>query len=520
MKFTEQDIKQIERKGLTVKKVIAQINLFKQGLPFANLLSAATIDDGILKLTIEDEEKAISFFENNKNTLIIKKFVPASGAATRMFKFLFQFLEDYNPKKETINAYINKNKATNMSIFLVGAEKLPFFDIVVNYIEASKIDFNTLDDNEKRLLFIKTLLSKDSLDYSSFPKGLIPFHKYKEHSASAFEEHLFESAHYIVTNNTACLHFTISEKHNHEFDEEFKRIEEIVERKTGTSFDISYSFQKQSTETIAVTPNNTPFRNSDGSLLFRPSGHGALIENLNDIEADIIFIKNIDNVVVYRYEKDVAKYKKILAGILLELREQVYRYSKILDEDQKITEAKLIEIAEFLANKMNVIISEEFEKYALKYQIDYLKEKLDRPIRVCGMVKNEGEPGGGPFWVRDKRGIKSLQIVESAQIDKKNKLQKKILKNATHFNPVDLVCSMRNYKGESYDLSKFVDTETAFISMKTKTGKELKALELPGLWNGAMAYWNTIFVEVPLITFNPVKTVNDLLKSAHQTNDI
>ena len=223
---------------------------------------------------------------------------------------------------------------------------------------------------------------------------------------------------------------------------------------------------------------------------------------------------------VYKYEQAVAKYKKLLAGILLKVREEAYTYAKLLDEEISLNEHKLVEIAEFLANKLNVVISEEFEKYALKYQIAYLKEKLDRPIRVCGMVKNEGEPGGGPFWVRDKRGIKSLQIVESAQIDKKNKLQKKILKNATHFNPVDLVCSVKNYKGEAYDLTKFIDTETAFISMKTKTGKELKALELPGLWNGAMAYWNTIFVEVPLTTFNPVKTVNDLLKSPHQTNDI
>jgi hypothetical protein len=518
MIFSKKDITQIENKGLTELQVKAQMSLFKKGVPFANLLEAATVGHGILKLTPENTQKSIALFEAKKNTLKLKKFVPASGAATRMFKFLFKFLKDYNPTKETINAYINRHKETNMSLFRVGIEKLPFYDFVLKELKKTTPNYKDLNIDERCLLFINTMLSKDSLNYSAFPKGLFPFHKYKDHIATAFEEHLFESALYIATNGHADLHFTISEHHNHSFDEEFKRIEEIVERKTKTKFNITFSYQKGSTDTIALTPKNEPFRNPDGSLLFRPSCHGALIENLNDLDANILFIKNIDNVVVYKFEKEVSDYKKMLAGILLEIRDQAFKYAKILDENATLQENKVIEIAEFLSNKLNVVISEEFEKYALKYQVEYLKEKLDRPIRVCGMVKNEGEPGGGPFWVRNHRGTKSLQIVESAQVDKKNKHQKAILKNATHFNPVDLVCSVKNYKGEKYNLKEYVDAQASFITMKTKTGKDLKALELPGLWNGAMAYWNTIFVEVPLITFNPVKTVNDLLKGPHQTS--
>ena len=518
MQFSEKDIQQIEQKGLTLKKVEAQIDLFKKGIPFVNIKKAATIDDGILAFSDSETQRYITLFEENRNRFSLEKFVPASGAATRMFKFLFKFLEDYNPQKGSVNSYINKNKATSMSLFQIGHEKLPFYNTVLEKAKEINPDYSKQSIDLKYITFIKAMLDIKYLNLGNSPKGLLPFHQYKEHQATAFEEHLFEAALYIASNNEANLHFTISEKHKHKFDEEFKRIEEVVERKTNTSFHITFSYQKESTDTIAVTTNNEPFREPDGSLLFRPSGHGALIENLNDIQSDIIFIKNIDNVVVYKYEEEVAKYKKLLAGVLIEIQDKAFYYSKLLNENNQISENTIIEIAEFLSNKVNVVISDEFEKYAPKYQMEYLKEKLDRPIRVCGMVKNEGEPGGGPFWVKDESGNTSLQIVESAQIDKKHKGQKQTLKNATHFNPVDLVCGVKNYKGEKYDLTKYVDPKTAFITMKTKTGKDIKALELPGLWNGSMANWNTIFVEVPLITFNPVKTVNDLLKPAHQNS--
>ncbi|WP_299225426.1 DUF4301 family protein [uncultured Psychroserpens sp.] len=516
MNFSTEDIQQIEHKGISLKKVQQQIKLFENGLPYTNLVAEATIGDGISQLTANEIQYFISQFEEKKNAISILKFVPASGAATRMFKFLFQFLDEYNVDKESINSYINRRKNKDLSIFFIGLDKFPFYHIVQEKLQESHSDFNTLSIDKQRLKFVEMMLDTTKLNYGNYPKGLLPFHKYKNQIIStAFEEHLYESALYSSSNEATKLHFTISERYNHKFDEEFTRIEKKVEDKTGSKFDISFSYQKESTDTISVTPKNKPFRDDDGSLLFRPSGHGALIENLNDLDADIIFIKNIDNVVTYKYKDEVAKYKKVLAGILLEVQERAFSYLKKLETSQ-LSEEELIEIGEFLVNKMNVKISAEFEKYSLKYQIEYLAEKLNRPIRVCGMVKNEGEPGGGPFWIKDESGNISLQIVESAQINKKSKHQKDILKNATHFNPVDLVCGIKNQKGEKFDLKKFVDAKAAFITMKTKTGKDLKALELPGLWNGSMANWNTIFVEVPLITFNPVKTVNDLLKAPHQ----
>lgn len=514
MKFTEQDIQQIEKKGLTLKKVKGQIELFKSGLPLINLESAATIDNGIKKLSDAEKAHYIAYFDSNRNDCSILKFVPASGAATRMFKTLFNFLDAYNPEVETINSFINRNKDSDLSVFLVGIEKLPFYHIVLTAVEQSYPEFESFSNDKQKYVFVKTMLDEDKLNYGFYPKGLLPFHKYKDHIATAFEEHLFEAALYASSNGEAALHFTISEKYKHVFDDEFRRIQEIVERKTKTKFHISFSFQKDSTDTIAVTPKDELFR-EEGQLVFRPSGHGALLENLNDLDADIIFIKNIDNVVVFNYENELASYKKMLAGLLIEVQRQTFEHIKTLKK-KEVSDKEIIEIAEFLVNHLNVKVSHEFEKYSKKYQIEYLIEKLDKPIRICGMVKNEGEPGGGPFWVKGESSNISLQIVESAQVDRKNNNQKDILKNSTHFNPVDLVCGVKNYQGEKFDLNKYVDSKTSFITMKTKVGKDLKALELPGLWNGSMASWNSIFVEVPLITFNPVKTVTDLLKPTHQ----
>lgn len=516
MSFTDKDIKQIESKGLTVQQVNKQIETFKMGLPFSNLVSAATVDDGISRLDNKQIDDYITLFEQEKDNKSILKFVPASGAATRMFKFLFTFLEAYNPEAESINAYLNNKDNKDLYIFFVGLEKFPFYYEVKEKLDSLYPNFDDLGVSKQSQLFVKTMLDDNMLNYGNSPKGLLPFHEYKNQIIStAFEEHLFESALYSPSNSSTKLHFTISEQYKNKFSEEFSRIEKKVEAKTNSQFDISFSYQKESTDTIAVTPKDKPFRNDDGSLLFRPSGHGALIENLNDLHADIIFIKNIDNVVVYKYKDEVAKYKKVLAGILIEVQKQTFRYLEKIDSGN-LNFQEIVEIAEFLSNRLNVKISSEFEKYAERYQIEYLKEKLNRPIRVCGMVKNEGEPGGGPYWVKDEGANISLQIVETAQINKKNKHQKDILKNATHFNPVDLVCGTRDYQGQKFDLTKYVDHKAAFITKKTQFGKDLKALELPGLWNGSMANWNTIFVEVPLITFNPVKTVNDLLKAPHQ----
>ncbi|MBA6151631.1 DUF4301 family protein [Gelidibacter maritimus] len=515
MKFTDIDLQQIKGKGLTLEQVQAQLELFKSGVPFVNLSSAATIDNGIVKCSEETKTYYINFFENERDGVSLAKFVPASGAATRMFKTLFRFIEEYAPEDETINSFINKHNDTDLSLFFMGMEKLPFYNRVMEQLHVFYPDHASFCKDKQKLLFVKTMMDVDKMNYGFYPKGLLPFHKYKNHLATAFEEHLFEAALYASTNNLAYLHFTISEVYKKMFDDEFARIQDIVERKTNTKFTIAFSYQKASTDTIAVTPQNELFRDDDGQLTFRPSGHGALLDNLNQLDTDVIFIKNIDNVVVYKYEDEVAEYKKMLAGMLLEIQQEVFEHLKHLEKGE-VSEDDILKISEFLVNKLNVVISSEFEKFSTKYKIEYLVDRLNRPIRICGMVKNEGEPGGGPFWVKDEKGQISLQIVESAQIDKDNKKQNEILMNATHFNPVDLVCGIKNYKGEVFDLQDFVDPKTAFITKKTKAGKDLMALELPGLWNGSMAGWNTVFVEVPLITFNPVKTVTDLLKPTHQ----
>ncbi len=517
MQLTQEDKQQIKSKGLTIQKVYKQIEIFKKEIPFVNLRDAATLDNGILNFNEEDLLKFAKSYEKQIQHLAVVKFVPASGAATRMFKEFYKFLDSYDYSKESLNSYLNYEKATSIRLFLIGLEKFPFYDIVLEATKKNHPNFDTLSEGEQLYTFVKVMLKNEGgLNYGAFPKGLLPFHKYKNSGIrTAFGEHLNEAVSYATADNKAALHFTVSKEHLNHFKEEFDNIRKIVEDKTNTTFDISYSTQKEFTDTIAVTTNNKPFRNEDGSLLFRPGGHGALIENLNDIDADIVFIKNIDNVVVRKYQEELAVYKKGLAGKLLEIQEKVFSILASIDQSMP-DESRLHDISYFLQNELNITIPIDFFKFSESYKLDYLKEVLNRPIRVCGMVRNEGEPGGGPFWIKNERGRSELQIIESAQIDLSNPSQLKIMKNATHFNPVDLVCSMKNYKDEKFNLIDFVDENAGFITHKTIRGKQVKALELPGLWNGAMAKWISIFVEVPLITFNPVKTVNDLLKSAHQ----
>jgi len=515
LNFTQKDTDTLLKKGISQEQVFEQIMLFKQGLPYIDLRDPAIIGHGIYSYTQEEEQAFISHFEKQKESLDLLKFIPASGAATRMFKFLFEFIENYDPAQETVNAYINRNNAQELRLFFVGLDSFPFYKKVREQLKKTYDENDQADVNLNRIRFVKTMLEEEGLNFGNKPKGLFPFHKYKSHNASAFEEHLFEAALYTKTKATARLHFTISKEHYQKFKAQFSKSQKCIEQKTNTTFDITYSFQSPATDTIAVTKKNVPFREENGCLLFRPGGHGSLIQNLNEQEADIIFIKNIDNVVVHTYEKEVAYYKKVLAGKLLKLQQQAYDFLQQMD-DHEISESEILDIVHFLQNEFSLKLATDFEKFSQKYQIEYLREQLDKPIRVCGMVKNEGEPGGGPFWVKHESGRISLQIVESVQIDPNNKHQQSIVAKATHFNPVDIVCGIKNYKGEKYDLTNFIDPKAGFITHKTVAGKPIKALEHPGLWNGAMAFWNTIFVEVPLITFNPVKTVNDLLKPAHQ----
>jgi hypothetical protein len=515
--FSDKESIQIKNHGLTTDKVKAQMALIATGMAYSILKEAATIGNGILKIEKEQESHYINFFDRKRDRLSMVKFVPASGAATRMFKFLFEFLNDYNVTDGSFDSYLEKSNNKEISKFSEKLEKMPFFEEVVHKIHKVIPNYNELSFEEKRVEFVKTMLDVNRLNYSFFPKGLLPFHKYKNHVATAFEEHLYEGALYASSNKKASLHFTISENHNEIFKKELNHIEEEVEENTGNTFNVTFSFQKKSTDTIALTTNNELFKDEEGNILFRPSGHGALIENLNELEYDVIFIKNIDNVVVKEYHEIISNHKKILAGILLDAQEQVFKILHQLETDD-LSEDELKSIVQFVTNKLNVVVCADFENSSLDSKIFYLRDKLNRPIRVCGMVKNEGESGGGPFWVQDKKGNISLQIVESAQVDSSNESQMNLLNNSKHFNPVDLVCGVKNYKGESFDLLKYVDHEASFITKKNHLGIDIKALELPGLWNGSMAYWNTIFVEVPLITFNPVKTVNDLLRDSHQVS--
>ena len=510
MTLTKNDLEQLSEKEIPESKVHDQIETFKEGIPFVQLEKAVTAGDGILSFSEDDENKLIERFEQSRGDTTLLKFVPASGAASRMFRALFNFLDSYDPSEESLDDYLERTGDSDMKTFAEGLTDLPFYKIVQNRISGKA----SSKDGEV-YLFVKEMMSEDALNYGFYPKGLLPFHNYGDHTATPFEEHLKEATEYAKTDGTARLHFTISEQHGEMFNKEFSKVKERVSAGNGTSFDVSYSYQKSSTDTIAVDMQNEPFRMDDGSVLFRPGGHGALIENLDEQDADIIFIKNIDNVTVPRFAGKVVESKKVLAGILLKVQQKAFEYAEHLNE-QEVSAERLDEIKAFLQDELNVRFSEKISGFSVGQQIDILKDKLHRPIRICGMVKNEGEPGGGPFWIRDQKRNLSLQIIESAQIDTDDSGQNEILQNATHFNPVDIVCGVKNYKGEKFDLMKFVDTEQGFITGKTKEGRELKALELPGLWNGAMAYWNTIFVEVPLQTFSPVKTVNDLLKPAHQ----
>lgn len=510
--FSALDFVQIYEHGIPINNIKKQLAIFEKGIAKTVLLNPATVSNGILKLSEKEFREKASFFDANKSALKLKKFVPASGAASRMFKFLTAFLKEFDIEKESINAYINRKKDSELAIFIVGMDKFPFFDAVYAKLKEVFLDFNSLERDYKNYYFIKLLLSSDYFDFANKPKGILPFHQHKTHIATAIEEHLYECAHYSSSNGISHLHFTVSETHQAQFENIVNTIKTKVEKQAETLINISYSYQNKSSDAIAVDLENKPFRNERGELVFRPGGHGALIENLNNLDADIIFIKNIDNV-SQNHAENVALYKKALAGILIEIQKQVFQH---LVEIENTQEDKLVEVIDFIKSKLNKELPDGFSKDTLENKINYLKEILDRPIRVCGMVKNEGEPGGGPFWIQDLEGTTSLQIVESSQVDLQNGNQVTILNSATHFNPVDLVCGMRNYKNERFDLTLFVDETCGFIVEKNQDAKPLKGYELPGLWNGAMAKWITVFVEVPLLTFNPVKTVNDLLKPAHQ----
>lgn len=512
--FSSNDFVQIYNRGISFDAILKQLKSFKKGIAKSNLIRPATINDGILNLSENEFKQKALFFDQQKDKFKIKKFVPASGAATRMYKFLIAFLNDFDITKETINAYINRKNDKELAIFIVGMEKFPFFETVDKKLREIYPEFESLERDYKNYYFIKLLLSPEYFNSANKPKAVLPFHQYDTHIANPIEEHLNECVHYASSKNVSNLHFTVSEIHQNLFEIAVDEIKEKIEKPSGIKIDIGYSYQSKSTDSITIDAKNKLVKDKNENLVFRPGGHGALIENLNNLDADVIFIKNIDNVIQNHIDQ-ITLYKKALAGVLVEMQQKVFEYLRLIDQE-KIKEDNIEEILLFLEKGFSVEMTSDFNKFTFENKISKLKELLDRPIRVCGMVKNEGEPGGGPFWVMNKKGIKSLQIVETSQVDLEDKKQEKILAEATHFNPVDLVCGIKNYKNEKFNLLQYVDQKAGFIVEKSVEGKSVKNYELPGLWNGSMANWLTVFVAVPLITFNPVKTVNDLLKAAHQ----
>ena len=504
--LSQQDLQQIAVKGISEEQINRQLEEFKTGFPFLKLEAAAAIGKGIVSPETEERQNYVNAWNEYKSEgHKIVKFVPASGAASRMFKDMFSF----------VNADYDVPTTDFEKQYFLNLTKFAFYDALDNKCqELYGKNITLLLADAKYKAIASAMLNAEGLNYGQLPKGMLLFHKYPEGARTPMEEHLVEGALYAASAGEANVHFTVSHEHMQMFEQRVAEKKDMYAEKYGVKYNISFSEQKPSTDTVAANPDNTPFRNDDGSLLFRPGGHGALIENLNEIEADVIFIKNIDNVVPDRLKPETVEYKQLIAGVLVTLQKRAFDYLRLLNSGE-YNHDKLEEIIRFVQQDL-CCRKPDIKQLEDAELVIYLKKKLNRPMRVCGVVKNVGEPGGGPFLTYNQDGTISLQILESSQIDKSNEEYMRMFTEGTHFNPVDLVCAVRDFEGKPFYLPDFVDKTTGFISSKSKNGRELKALELPGLWNGAMSDWNTVFVEVPLGTFNPVKTVNDLLREQHQ----
>ena len=505
--LNEKDLQPLENKGITADKLEAQIKRFEKGFPQLRIHSVATVGNGIMRLNEKDINHYIKLWrQSQQDGVTIEKFVPASGAASRMFKTMFAFMTSGRTAPETD---FEKQYFDNINHFA-------FFSSLNKSCELLyKDSIPQLIQNGKYVEIVKAMLEKEGLNYGFLPKALLLFHKASGGDVhTSLEEHLEEGAQYAANGKREVnIHFTVSPEHRKEFDKLLKSKLSMMEQVWGVKYNVTMSEQKQSTDTVAVNLDNTPYRDGDGNLFFRPAGHGALLENLNEREADVVFVKNIDNVVPLRLRNATVRYKKAIGGYLIDVQRAIAKHLLTLDKGANANELK--SILKFVENRL-CTRNEATDGMDEKQLTEYLRGKLNRPIRVCGMVLNEGEPGGGPYLAYNADGSYSLQILEAAQIDQNDPAAARLMKSGTHFNPVDLVCYIKDYEGKKFDLKQFVDQETGLISMKSTGGVDIKALELPGLWNGSMSDWNTIFVEVPIETFNPVQTVNDLLRPQHQ----
>ncbi len=514
--FEEKDCLQIVERGSSVDECTRQYKLLKDGVPFIKLKRAAVTGDGIVAPTETEAVNYIEKYENLKDSRKIVKFVPASGGATRMFRFLLTLLNEFeNLTEEDLIIKGSSDNNCRMGIdFFQGLkdDKFAFRQELEEALEKNGNNLKAMLDNGEYHKILKTFLESEGLNYAGLPKAVLQFHKYGEDSRTPLEEHFVEGIGYAMSGNNLNIHLTVSEEYSDLVSELIDKLTDRY-RENGVEVKTDISYQLKSSDTMALGEDGQPFRKGDGKLLFRPGGHGALIENLNSIAADIVFIKNIDNVVPENHLDISIRYKKLLGGILLSIKDRIDEVLEGIEQNHTGIVEKGILLCRELFNK---------EPDPGIHSDDELMEAMirlfNKPVRVCGVVKNTGEPGGGPFWVEEDNGGLSLQIVETAQVNSSDSSQMDIIKRATHFNPVDIVCSTLNYRGEKFDLKEYIDYSKSFITEKSVGGKGLKALEHPGLWNGAMAGWITVMVEVPVETFNPVKTVNDLLRPQHQND--
>ena len=508
---------EINKFGISTEQIVHQLEIFERGALFADIIKPCKKGDGIFVI---DESKHQELLEIHRLAAIsgrLIKFVPASGAASRMFSKIQSYLNEseFIPYSKLKEDSAKNSDARSVYEFITNLKYFAFYDQLKAILKNENIDLETISDEDDVSIILKRVLDSKGLNYSFYPKGAILFHKHKEKSRTAFEEHLFEAINLAADqSNSVKIHFTIAEEHS-------DLVSQIINNSTnelkkgGIKLNVTYSYQKKSTNTISVTLDNKPFKESNGKFVFRPAGHGALIENLNELDCDIVLIKNIDNILPSTKNDESIKYKKLMTGFLVSIQEQIFNYLQMI-ESKKANGKVISEITKFVSEFLSISLPGEFDKQTTDEKAAYLFSKLNRPLRVCGMVKNEGHPGGGPFFVRDLNGAISIQIVEESQINKENSEHLEIFNASTYFNPVDMVCALRDFKGKKYNLKNYVDGSSGLITTKSYEGKSLKALELPGLWNGSMTYWNTVFVEMPADTFNPVKEINDLLKPAHQ----
>jgi hypothetical protein len=502
--FSEEDLKAIAAKGIHYTEILRQLEIFRRGVEPIKLIRPSRIGDGIVQVIQEEKEPLVSLHNQAARRGRMLKFVPASGAASRMFK---DWESCYRRGR-----FDSDERAAKFPQDIV---KFAFYDDLKNVMASNGQNVEGFVRDKKCADILEYILTPKGLNYAWLPKALLKFHIYPGHNRTAMEEHLAEAAFYVRDDSNICkIHFTISEEHESQFKDLLHRVRGDYENLFGVNYEVAVTLQPRSTDTIATDMQSRPFRNGSGRILFRPGGHGALLQNLNAIDGDIIFLKNIDNVVPDRLKDITVLYKKILGGYLVRLQDKIFRMLNLL-YGGRVDDAQLSQIIRFCREELFLSFPDGFRNYSASTKREHIFRKLNRPLRVCGMVRNEGEPGGGPFWIEDTDGTQSLQIVEQNQIDPRSEGQQDIWRNSTHFNPVDLVCGVRNYRGEKFDLNLHANRGAVSISTKPQENGELKVMELPGLWNGSMALWNTVFVEVPLETFNPVKTVDDLLRKSH-----